>query len=195
MDLKLSDWNYNNAINTKELNFLTSCFNPQGYSIQVYRETGSSFFKWTIDNWAKADKFFSTVEHKDYEIAQKASIEALKLFYEGKAMDKDILEGPFQTLTIKFFHLLGWSHYHTGANRKNRGGWPDLNMLRFPQIIFFELKRNSGYPSPSQKKALADLKRIAKVTPNMKVGLYKPKDWIDMCNIGGGLWGCNVKEY
>ena len=46
--------------------------------------------------------------------------------------------------------MVGWEAYHTLRSKGSEPGFPDWTLMR-ERVIFLELKRESGKPSPAQK--------------------------------------------
>ena len=75
--------------------------------------------------------------------------------------------------------------YHTYDSRRSTShGFPDL-VLVHPQTgrtIFAELKKQSGYPSPEQRRWLEALRKNAGV----EVYVWKPRDMPEVARVLGG---------
>ena len=69
--------------------------------------------------------------------------------------------------------LCGWRVYHTLDSRGSDPGFPDLVLVRRGQLVFAELKTDSGKPTAAQTAWLADLGRVHGVD----VHLWRPSDW------------------
>lgn len=82
--------------------------------------------------------------------------------------EKELLE------TIKSLaKLTGWLIYHTYDSRKSPEGFPDLVLVKPPDVIFVELKTDIGRLREKQKIWLEWLKRSSRV----KTFLWTPQDW------------------
>ena len=91
-----------------------------------------------------------------------------------------ITEKEFMAQVVQLAKLRGWLCYHTYDARNSAAGFPDLVLVRRERLIFAELKRNGGKPTPEQLQWLAALRAVATVTPAVHVRLWRPMDWADM---------------
>lgn len=66
-------------------------------------------------------------------------------------------EAEFQQQVLDLAQLGGWSAYHTHDSRRSQAGWPDLVLCRPPELIFAELKSETGKVSPEQQQWVDDL--------------------------------------
>lgn len=83
-------------------------------------------------------------------------------------------EAEFQRQVMRIAADYGWSVVHIGRARvgkrwvtPTRGpggevvrGFPDLVLLRPPQLVFLELKKAGGRPTPEQREWVAALQRV-----------------------------------
>ena len=92
-------------------------------------------------------------------------------------------ERDFQRAVIDLARLTGWRVHHTRPALTRRGRWltpiqgdagfPDLVLVRAGRVIFAELKRTGGKPTPAQRAWLDALRQCAGV----EVYLWTPADW------------------
>ena len=92
-------------------------------------------------------------------------------------------ERDFQRAVIDLARLTGWRVHHTRPALTQRGRWltpiqgdagfPDLVLVRAGRVIFAELKRVGGKPTPAQRGWLEALQACAGV----EVYLWTPNDW------------------
>ena len=76
--------------------------------------------------------------------------------------------------------LTGWLTYHTHDSRRSEPGFPDLVMVRGGRLIFAELKREGGNPTPEQRIWLAELGDVGRYSlGNVRCYLWKPSDWLN----------------
>lgn len=92
--------------------------------------------------------------------------------------------------------LYGWRVYHTHDSRRSAPGFPDLVMVRGPELIFAELKTDTGRVKPEQAEWLEALRVVARAVamgweclaeevadggpcpPSLvDVYLWRPADW------------------
>lgn len=69
--------------------------------------------------------------------------------------------------------LCGWRAYHTLDSRGSDPGFPDLVLVRSPELVFAELKTEKGLPTPDQE---AWLQALSNCTAH-QTRLWRPSDW------------------
>lgn len=83
-------------------------------------------------------------------------------------------ERQLQDAIVEMARLLGWLAYHTFDSRHSAAGFPDLVLLRGHQLIFAELKSETGRLSPEQDAWIAALQDTRRVT----VAVWMPHHWL-----------------
>lgn len=94
-----------------------------------------------------------------------------------------ISEADFQTQVVDLAHRLGWTVNHTYRGRTAKGAWrtnatspgfPDLCLLRAStrQLVFLELKREGGKPTPAQVEWITGLQQV----PGVEAYIAAPSD-------------------
>lgn len=86
-------------------------------------------------------------------------------------------ETEFQQKIIDWAKLNGWMHYHTHNSQRSPSGFPDLVLVRPPEIIYAELKAEKKYPTPKQRIWIASLEACGQ-----EVYLWRPSDWTEIEN-------------
>ena len=102
-------------------------------------------------------------------------------------------EAAFQQQVEQLAAFYGWRTYHTHDSRRSTPGFPDLVMVRGPELVFAELKTNTGRTTPEQDAWLAELELVASglralrslvpdgapLVPAATVDVYvwRPADW------------------
>lgn len=93
-------------------------------------------------------------------------------------------EAIFQTQVVEFAAWHHWRHYHppdnraialaAGRTRKQRvvPGFPDLVLMRAPELIVVELKAEKGRLSVEQRDWLAGLALCG-----VETHVWRPSDW------------------
>lgn len=66
-------------------------------------------------------------------------------------------EKEWQALIVEHARLHGWSGYHQFDSRRSQPGWPDLVLVRPPELLMVELKSASGKLTPEQADTLTSL--------------------------------------
>ena len=84
-------------------------------------------------------------------------------------------EKAFSQQVVDLARLTGWrvARWPTWRPTGTDPGVPDLLLVRQRQLVFAELKTDSGKPTPAQSEWLADLGRVHGV----HVHLWRPSDW------------------
>lgn len=95
-----------------------------------------------------------------------------------------ITEKQFQTQVVDLARLYGWrvAHFHDSRRQvkpgvfvgdKDAKGFPDLVLVRGHELLFLELKRETGKTTPEQDEWLAALGGV----PGVEVLVARPRDW------------------
>lgn len=86
-------------------------------------------------------------------------------------------EKAFQSQVVDAAKALGWLVYHTHDSRRSEPGFPDLVLVHETrkQILYRELKTQTGRTSPDQKKWLGVLSAVGS-----DAGVWRPEDWLSL---------------
>lgn len=84
-------------------------------------------------------------------------------------------EAQFQRAIVELSQALGWLVYHTWSSVNSARGFPDLVLIKPPQLIYAELKSQTGKVSTDQRKWLDHL-----MACGVEVYLWRPSDWPDI---------------
>ena len=84
-----------------------------------------------------------------------------------------ISEAVWQGMVIEAATQAGWLHYHTHDSRKSQRGFPDLVLVRPPDILFIELKTETGVMQPDQKVWQQWLSQC----PQIEYAIWRPSDF------------------
>lgn len=82
-------------------------------------------------------------------------------------MSAAVAEAAFQAQVIEIATLYGWLSFHDYDSRRSTPGFPDLVLVRAPEIIFAELKSQRGRVRPEQGKWLAHLTAVGVEVENV----------------------------
>ena len=82
-------------------------------------------------------------------------------------------ERQLQEAVLKLARLRGWLCYHTHDSRRSQPGFPDLVLVRPPDVLFVELKSAKGVVSLAQEDWLLRLQH----SKHVRTELWRPKDW------------------
>ena len=82
-------------------------------------------------------------------------------------------ELQFQKAIIAKAQAQGWRYYHNSDSRRATPGWPDLVLVRPPEILFVELKTNKGQAKQTQLETLNLLSQCNETTTY----IWRPKHW------------------
>jgi len=83
-----------------------------------------------------------------------------------------VTEKQLQSDIIRIAKRCGWKVYHTHDSRRSEYGYPDLTMVRRDRLIFAELKRELGKPTPEQSEWLEDLSMVL----GAEVYIWRPQE-------------------
>lgn len=81
-----------------------------------------------------------------------------------------LTEAQWQELVVDFARLHGWRHYHTHDSRRSAAGFPDLVLVRGPELLFVELKSEKGRITPQQRQWLEALDAVT------ETHVWRPSD-------------------
>lgn len=81
-------------------------------------------------------------------------------------------EAQFQAKVIQWARLNGWMHYHTHDSRRSPEGFPDLVLVRPPEIVYVELKSEKGKLTTRQQVWIGALEACGQET-----FVWRPSDW------------------
>lgn len=70
-------------------------------------------------------------------------------------------EAAFQQQVLNLAGFYGWCSYHTHDSRRSQAGFPDLVLVRGAELIFAELKTDTGRVRPEQQEWIAALEHVA----------------------------------
>ena len=103
-----------------------------------------------------------------------------------------ITERDFQRAVVDLARIHGWRVHHTRPALNRRGQWqtpiqgdagfPDIVLARGGRVIFAELKRTGGRPTPQQHMWLETLAQC----DGVEVYVWNPDDWDRIVAILGG---------
>lgn len=100
------------------------------------------------------------------------AVERLGRRVEGPQPVKGEREDAFQARVVKRAKAEGWTVYHTRDSRGSEAGWPDLQLARGREVIFRELKSESGTVKPEQEEWLRLLRSCG-----LDVAVWRPSMW------------------
>lgn len=108
----------------------------------------------------------------------------------------EVTEAAWQAQVEQLAKLYRWALYHTRDSRRSEPGFPDLVLVRGPELIFAELKTDKGRPSDPQLTWLDALMDVAGAVhvaaeeafgdlgpeqqrrrPRVEVYVWRPKDF------------------
>jgi hypothetical protein len=92
-------------------------------------------------------------------------------------------EKEFQAQVVQLATYYGWRVYHTHDSRRSAAGFPDLVLVRPPELIFAELKTEKGRIRPEQADWLADLEAVAQrlAVENVRLSTQPRVRALDVC--------------
>lgn len=81
-------------------------------------------------------------------------------------------EKAWQEQVIEMATLTRWRHFHVHDSRRSDAGWPDLTLVRPPELLVAELKTDRGRLSPAQRDWLALLEACG-----IETHVWRPRDF------------------
>jgi VRR-NUC domain len=90
-----------------------------------------------------------------------------------RQLDLEVGEADYQATIVDLARLHGWWVYHPYDSRHSAAGWPDLTLLRPPQMVCLEVKAEAGRVTPEQAAVLGMLRRV----PGVVAEVVRPSDW------------------
>ena len=81
-------------------------------------------------------------------------------------------EKAWQQQVVELAELYRWRVYHTYDSRRSHAGWPDLVLVRPPELLVVELKTDTGRLRPAQRDWLDDLAACG-----VEVAVWRPRDF------------------
>lgn len=86
-------------------------------------------------------------------------------------------EAEWQRQVLDLAELYGWLNYHTYDSRRSVPGFPDLVLLRSPELLFVELKREKGKLKPAQKEWIKQLVRVGYANETVEAHIWRPSQF------------------
>lgn len=81
-------------------------------------------------------------------------------------------EAQHQAAVVELAEFCGWRVYHTYDSRRSHPGWPDLVLVRPPELIIAELKTDKGRVTRAQQDWLDDLAAC-----EVETVVWRPRDF------------------
>jgi len=99
-----------------------------------------------------------------------------------------LTEAQFQVQVTELAERLGWSWLHINRMQGETGwrtpvsgplgkGFPDLLLVKGTQVLFVELKADTGYLSPAQKVLQSQALR------DQRFYVWRPRDWVQVMDV------------
>jgi hypothetical protein len=83
-----------------------------------------------------------------------------------------VSEKAWQEQVIEMATLTRWQHFHVYESRRSVAGWPDLTLVRPPELLVAELKTDRGRVTPAQRDWLALLAACG-----IETHVWRPRDF------------------
>lgn len=81
-------------------------------------------------------------------------------------------EKQWQAQVVQVATLYRWTATHHLDSRGTLAGWPDLSLIRVPELVFAELKTERGKLSQAQEERLEQLRACGQ-----EVHVWRPSDF------------------
>ena len=97
-------------------------------------------------------------------------------------LDLQVSEKQFQQQIVDLARRSGWICFHPYDSRRSTAGYPDLTLARIgttpemtwrTELIFFEVKKQTGRTTDAQAKWIALLRHV----PGVVARVVRPSDW------------------
>lgn len=79
-------------------------------------------------------------------------------------------EKQWQSFIVQFATLNGWWHHHEFDSRRSTEGWPDLTLIRAPELLFVECKTHNGKVTAEQGRVHELLEAC-----NQEIHVWRPQ--------------------
>ena len=90
-----------------------------------------------------------------------------------------LTERDFQRQVLDLAGILGWLVYHPFLSKWSERGFPDLTLVRPPRVVFAELKRDGGRPTPAQAEWLG----VLGLCHGVETYLWRPADLTEIAAV------------
>lgn len=90
-----------------------------------------------------------------------------------RVLCQTISEAAWQKTVTEYLTLRGWLWYHTHRSDRSEPGFPDIVAIRPPRLVWCELKKETGQPSPEQYEWLW----LGSQIPGLECYLWRPSSW------------------
>ena len=90
-------------------------------------------------------------------------------------MAPGLSEKAWQAQVIDLATLYRWHHFHVFDSRRSAAGWPDLTLVRPPELLFAELKTDRGRLTRDQRLWIEWL-----LSCGQEVHVWRPRDFADV---------------
>lgn len=81
-------------------------------------------------------------------------------------------EKAWQQQVLEISTLCRWQHFHVFDSRRSDPGWPDLVLVRAPELLVAELKTDRGRLTPQQAQWLDRLAACG-----VEAHVWRPRDF------------------
>ena len=105
----------------------------------------------------------------------------MKLRDGAQVIAELLSEKEFMVAVKEAAEIHGWLFYHTYDSRRSTPGFPDLVLVRPPEVIFVELKAQKGRVTAYQKHWSEALESC----PGVEHYLWRPSDWDELVEVLG----------
>jgi hypothetical protein len=83
-----------------------------------------------------------------------------------------VTEKAWQEQVVELATYYRWEHFHVYDSRRSDAGWPDLTLVRPPELMFAELKTDRGRLSGAQRRWIELLRACGQ-----EVHVWRPRDF------------------
>lgn len=94
---------------------------------------------------------------------------------QARASALPLPEADWQSTVVDTATRGGWLHYHTYNSKHSAPGFPDLVLVRVPEVVVAELKAEDGRVSADQQRWLDALAACG-----LEVYVWRPSDFAEV---------------
>ena len=91
---------------------------------------------------------------------------------ERRYIQGEIREKDWQATVVEYARMQGWQVHYTTQPQRSPSGWPDLVLIRPPELVIAELKTEFRHPTPEQQRTIDML-----LACGIETHVWRPSQW------------------
>lgn len=100
----------------------------------------------------------------------------------------ELTEAAWQQQVEGLLDFYEWRHYHTHDSRRSAPGFPDLVAVRGPELLFVELKTDTGKLRPAQRAWIGALEVVAEAVRITVEDAYPGDELAEAPHVEAHVW-------